>query len=71
MADLSTVMLGEGNMDYLVQAKRIGASSFTGWIILENYYSRLPIRGASDADQFALMQKDIAVARKAFACDGK
>lgn len=65
VADLSAALLGEGDMDFFAQAELIRASSFTGWIILENYYSHLPIRGNSDTDQLELMKKDIAVAKKA------
>ena len=63
---LSGALLGEGNMDFFNQADYLVNSNFSGWIILENYYSHLPIRGSNTADQIDLLRKDLAIAKKAF-----
>lgn len=62
---LSGALLGEGKMDFTKQAEYIAKSDFTGWIILENYYSRLPIRKDSVTDQLELLRRDIVTAKKA------
>lgn len=63
--DLSGSLLGRGEMDFYPQAEFIANSDFSGWIILENYYSRLPLRGGSATDQLELMKIDLATAKKA------
>lgn len=63
---LSGALLGEGDMDFFKQAEYLVNSNFAGWIILENYYSHLPVRRGDTADQLALLVKDLATAKKAF-----
>lgn len=63
---LSGALLGEGKMDFFKQAEFIVSTGYSGWLILENYYSHLPIRGGDTADQMLLLKKDIATAKKAF-----
>lgn len=57
--NLSECMLGEGNMQFKEQADFIRESDFTGWIIIENYYSHMPFRGDSRSNQLALLKKDL------------
>ena len=63
---LSGALLGEGEMDFFKQAEYIHNSNYSGWIILENYYSHLPVRGSNCANQMELLRKDLAIAKKAF-----
>lgn len=63
---LSSALLGEGAMDFHKQAAFLVASGYSGWLILENYYSHLPIRGGDTEDQMLMLAKDLATARKAF-----
>ncbi len=63
---LSGALLGEGNTDFFKQADYLIASNYSGWLILENYYSHMPLRKTSTADQFELLLKDIQTAKKAF-----
>jgi len=58
--EMSGSMLGEGDMEFEKQAEFIKNSDFNGWVILENYYSHLPIRGDSISNQLALLKKDLA-----------
>lgn len=64
--DLSGSLLGEGEMDFIKQAEFIAKSDYSGWIILENYYSHLPLRKSSTADQLTLLKQDIATVKKVF-----
>ncbi len=59
VSDLSQCLLGEGEMEFEKQAQFIRDSDFSGWIILENYYSHMPLRGDSWTNQLALLKKDL------------
>ncbi|GAB2046493.1 hypothetical protein AGATL06_29960 [Agathobaculum sp. TL06] len=65
VTEMSTALLGEGSMEFAEQAKFIKESDYSGWIITENFYSHLPIRGSSTADQIALLKKDLRTMKAA------
>lgn len=65
---LSGSLLGEGDMDFFRQAEYIADSDYEGWVILENYYSHMPVRGDATTDQVELMKKDLATLKKALKC---
>lgn len=59
-------LLGEGEMQFEEQADILRRSAFEGWLILENYYNKLPVRRDSRMPQMAFLQKDIAAVRAHF-----
>lgn len=63
--DLSQCLLGEGEMAFEQQAQFIRDSDYTGWIIFENYYSHLPLRGGNLTDQLSLLKKDLLTMKAA------
>lgn len=67
--DLSGSLLGEGNMDFYKQADYIANSDYKGWVIVENYYSHMPLRGNSTADQLELFKKDVKNLKKSLRCE--
>ena len=63
---LSGAFLGEGDMDFFKQADYIAGANYSGWIILENYHSHMPLRGTTSVDQLQRLILDIAILKKAF-----
>lgn len=60
-------LLGEGNTDFFKQMEILNQKGYTGWIILENYYTMRPLCSeASDNNQMSLLQKDIRTLRSCF-----
>lgn len=60
-------LLGEGNTNFHGQMKYLKQQGFEGFIVIENYYNLLPLRGRAQKDgQMGLLLKDIAALRKYF-----
>lgn len=60
-------LLGEGNTNFFGQMNYLREQEFKGYIVIENYYNLLPLRGKEGArQQMALLQKDIETVRKCF-----
>jgi len=57
---LSGSLLGEGNTDFKNSIKFIKESNYSGWIILENYYDKYPLRLKND-NPFELLKEDISI----------
>jgi sugar phosphate isomerase/epimerase len=64
--DLSGALLGEGDSGFAASATALHEVGYDGWIILENYYDREPLR-AEDDDPEELIRRDLAIARETFA----
>ncbi len=60
--------LGEGETDFFRAAEAIQKIGYDGWIVLENYYSR-PCFTDSEKSPWKRIEKDAAIARKAFGID--
>ena len=63
--DLSGAILGEGDSGFAASVAALHEVGYDGWIILENYYDREPLR-AENRDPEALIRRDLAVAQGAF-----
>ena len=61
----SNRMVGEGNGKVFETMKYIRDKGFSGWVISENFYDKLPIRLRNEADQMAVSTEDLAVIRRA------
>ena len=61
----SNRLVGEGHGKVLEQLNYIREKGFSGWVISENFYDKLPIRGRNEADQMQVSADDLAVIKKA------
>lgn len=62
---LSGALLGQGDSNFSATVEKLKKENYSGWIILENYYYVKSLRDKAK-DQFALLEQDIQIARKAF-----
>lgn len=61
-------LLGEGNTDFYKQMDFLSKHNYQGWIIIENYYNRSPLReNDKENNQMQLLLKDIKTINKCFA----
>ena len=61
----SNRMVGEGTGKVFETMKYIRDKGFSGWVISENFYDKLPIRLRNESDQMAVSAEDLAVIRRA------
>ena len=61
----SNRMVGEGSGKVFETLHYIREKGFSGWIISENFYDKLPIRLRNEADQIAVSREDLAVIKRA------
>ncbi len=59
-------LLGKGNMDIADQLKFLASMDFEGWLILENYYNKLPLRSENAENQIELLKSDVAFVNQIF-----
>lgn len=63
----SSRLLGEGDTDFYGTMRVLKAHNYEGWIHLENYYDRLPLRNLCPEDQIAILKRDLAILQAACA----
>lgn len=63
---VSSAMLGKGDSKFFEFAETVKKHNFDGWLILENYFDRVPLCLESH-DTLELIRQDLATAKKAFA----
>lgn len=61
----SSALLGMGNTKFYEQVEVFRKHNYQGWVILENYYDRAPLRDMNE-DWFVTMKKDIEIMKSAF-----
>lgn len=61
----SNRMVGEGHGRVFETLNYIREKGFSGWVISENFYDKLPIRLRNEADQMAVSREDLAVIKRA------
>ena len=66
---LSGSALGKGDCDLWPQIDYLLEHEYSGWMILENYYDQLPLRGENEQDQLTLMIDDLKTLKAAVKCD--
>lgn len=61
--ELSAALLGTGASDFMGSMKQLKAKNYRGWLIIENYYYKEPLRNLSQ-DPLELLKKDLAYTKK-------
>jgi len=62
--ELSAAVLGEGDSGFYNSIDTLNKLDYTGWIVLENYYDREPLRQKNN-NYFELIRQDINILRDA------
>lgn len=62
---ISGSMLGEGETSFYKSIDALKEIGYSGWIVSENYYDRLPLRLLSN-DCFELLEKDLQLLKSLF-----
>ena len=61
----SNRMVGEGNGKVLETLNYIRNKGFSGWVISENFYDKIPLRLRNEANQMAVSSQDLSIVKKA------
>lgn len=57
---ISSCLLGEGTCKVFEQLDYLQGNNYNGWLILENYYSQLPLRKQSE-NYMDILKKDLSI----------
>ncbi len=60
---LSAALLGEGETGFFQTMRVLQEIQYSGWLVLENYYDREPLR-LQGADPLDLVKKDVAIVKE-------
>lgn len=63
---MSGALLGTGDSNFSGTMRALSNNGYEGYILLENYYDRLPLRLAGE-NPYALLEQDIAIVKTAVA----
>ena len=61
----SNRMVGEGNGKVLETLNYIRNKGFSGWVISENFYDKIPLRLRNEANQMAVSSQDLSIVKEA------
>lgn len=62
---ISCRLLGEGDTDFAGTMRVLRERDYQGWVHLENYYDRLPLRNLAPDDYISIVKKDLAILKEA------
>ncbi len=58
-------LLGEGDSDFYGTMRILRERNYKGWLHLENYYDRLPLRNLAPRDYISIIRKDLDILKTA------
>ncbi len=62
--DLSGALLGTGDSGFYRSMESLKKMNYSGWVLLENYYDRLPLR-LQNSNYFELIKEDLKILKSA------
>jgi sugar phosphate isomerase/epimerase len=58
-------LLGEGDSDFYGTMRVLRERNYKGWLYLENYYDRLPLRNLAPREYISIIRKDLDILKAA------